>query len=285
MNQLKPGDYGTEGVHVIKVDLHATELSERWFKKDFGDGAFALLRVVTTPPKPSVWQGPHRLVRENWWDISSAKNTAVCICLTEWLAYVDDRCVLGPKWLQAVRDAMAGHYAVAGSYEKRFGMESKDGKITHAGEVTGVDPRIKRLKPLQPTFGGEFYGCTQAMPLEWLLEMNGWQEEGCAGIGLEDVIMGNRLSQNGHTIKFDPRMHIIEDRPRDAGEGMPHRADKGISPNDKSHKTLEVFGGGKWSNNQINLRQEREKIQRGEPWTIPTEPRTDFYDGQPLSAM
>jgi len=164
-------------------------------------------------------------------------------------------------------------------------MQFKDGRITHAGEVTGVDPRLGRLKPLSATFGGEFFGCTQAMPLEWLLEMNGFQEEGCAGIGLEDVICGNRLAQNGHTIRFDPRLHIIEDRPRDAGDGMPHRADKGLSPHDKSHMTLARFGGGKWSNNQINLREERERVLRGELWTIPTEPRVDFWDQQPLSEM
>jgi len=84
---------------------------------------------------------------------------------------------------------------------------------------------------------------------------------------------------------FIPSLHIFEDRPYDAGEGMPKRADKGLSPHDKSHATLVKFGGGKWSNNQINLREERERVLRGEPWTIPSEPRVDFYDQQPLSEM
>lgn len=272
--QIKLG----ETVHVLQINLHCPTTSK------VDDPRFS--SVAIHPIKPSVWQGPTRLTSQDHWDISSAKNCAACLCQTDWLAWTDDRCVLGQKWLQAVRDAMKGDYAVCGSYQKRFGMQVENGAITHAGEVTGVDPRLKRLKPLQATYGGEWFGCTYAVPLNWCLEMNG-HNENCASIGLEDVIFGNMLTLNGHTTRYDPRMHIIEDRPRDPGEGMPKRMDKGPvgTDGDKSHAVLKRFGGNKFCQHPLNLSEERERVLRGEPWTIPTQPDRDFYDGQPLSEM
>lgn len=272
--QIKPGDK----IEIILVDLH---------KYGFPATSYPTGIVVRhVEPKPSVYQGKHRLTKQDHWDIAGAKNTSICLCTTEWIAWADDRCVLGKDWLQAVRDAMKGDYAVCGSYEKRFGMKVENGRITCAGEITGVDPRRKRLKPLQATFGGEWFGCTYAVPLEWALEMNG-HNQNCASIGLEDVIFGNMLSLNGHTTRYDPRMHLIEDRPRDPGEGMPVRYDKGPvgTDGDKSHAVLNRFGGDKFCQQPINLRHERERVLRGEPWEIFTQPDKDFYDGTPLSEM
>jgi hypothetical protein len=241
------------------------------------------IRWTAVAPKPSVWQGKYRLTPQDYWDISGAKNTAACLCQTEWIAYIDDRCVLAPTWLSAVKNAIRDNYAVSGSYEKRFGMQVENGKIIHDGEITGIDPRNPRrvMSAPRPTYGGDWYGCTQALPLEWLLEMNGHHET-CSSLGLEDVVFGNMLVQNGHPTYYDSRMLIVEDRPRDPGEGMPYRMDKGVSPNDKSHALLEKIGGQKRCDHPIDLRAERERVLKGEPWTIPTQPDHDWYDGQLL---
>lgn len=286
LNQLNPGDFGTNAVSVIKVDFYATEVSERLLKKSFKGEEFALLSILTTPPKPSVWAGPTRLTKSSWWAISNARNSGICLCRSEWIAFVDDRCVLMPGYLKRVREAMKDNYAVAGSYSKHFGMRCENGIITHAGETTGVDPRNPKghKRETVKTYGNDWFGCNSALPLEWCLEQNGW-EETCDSLGLEDVVFGNMLVQNGHITKFDPEMKIAEDRPRDAGEGMPKRMDKDrhLEPNDKSHALLRHIGGSKRAIHPFDIRDVRNKVLAGEKFPIPTQPDRDWFDGQLLS--
>lgn len=238
-------------------------------------------------PKPTVWQGPHRLTKEDWWAISSARNTGICLCQTDFICFVDDSCVLMPGFIKAIQRAMKEEYAVAGSYEKRCGMKVESGKIVEPGEVIGLDPRNpghRRFEPIM-TYGGDYFGCLTALPLEWCLEMNGWSED-CDGLGLEDVVFGNMLVRNGHITKFDPSFQIIEDRPRDSGWGMPKRTDKGVSPRDKSHALLERHNGKKrCTDYQIDLRTEREKVLAGGKWSAPNGASHDWWDGQPLGEM
>lgn len=268
--QTKPSDE----IEVIVVDL-------------FCESAVNIREGVSRHPvKPSVWQGPHRLTRENWWAISSARNTFTCLAKHDFVAFTDDRCVLATTWLQSVRDAMEGNYAVAGSYEKRSGMKVENGKIIEPGEIIGVDFRNPQRQNLLPrkTYGSEWYGCTSALPLEWVMEQNGHSED-CDGLGLEDVVFGNMLMLNNHVTMYDSRMKIIEDRTPEFCQNMPKRTDKDASPNDKSHALLVRLGGKKFCDNQLNLRSERERVLRGEPWTPSTGPTHDWYDGQPLGEM
>ena len=90
------------------------------------------------------------------------------------------------------------------------------------------------------------FGCTFALPLEWALQMNGF-EEGCDGLSMEDVIFGLMLKNNGFRIDYDPQMRMIEDRTEgeiSAGHGVGRRfearQDKGVSnpKATRSHKPL-----------------------------------------------
>src|SRR5271154_6300176 len=99
--------------------------------------------VLWTQPKPSVWQGEHRLVKDQWWDVCNARNTALALCQTDWIAFVDDRCVLSDHWLQSVREAMEGKYIVAGAYEKRHNMRVENGVIIEAGTLVAEDCRFE----------------------------------------------------------------------------------------------------------------------------------------------
>jgi hypothetical protein len=236
-----------------------------------------------------VWQGNHRLTKEDWWDISSQRNTFICLAKNDFIAFTDDRCVPAPTWLSSVRLAMKENYAVSGSYEKRVGMTVDDGVIVNPGTVIGLDPRNpqRHMGPPEQTFGDGWYGCTSALPLEWCLEMNGWDEFYCSGLGLEDVVFGNMLVMNNHITKYDPKMLIIEDRSPEACGKMPLRTDKDrhLEPSDKSHILLERACGKKRTANVHDLRTMRAAVLNGEPFPIPTEPSVDWFDGEKLSEM
>lgn len=276
---------GMRSMDVIIVDKFA---AKRKLPETYG-----YLNITHVEPKPTVWQGKHRLTKQDWWAASSARNTGICYCKTEWIAFVDDRCVLSNHWLDAVKDAMAHEYAVCGSYEKRISMTVNNGIIKNAGIVTGVDSRDtycrkywdnKNSNKVHVCPGEWWYGCTNALPLEWCLQINGYDET-CDGASGEDCIFGLMVQNNKFPIMYDRRMHIIEDRTLDfIGEPM-RREDKGKSPNDKSHALLDMLKHRTTAKHPLNLREMRENVLAGKPFPIPTEPTVDWYDGQPLSEM
>jgi hypothetical protein len=242
-------------------------------------------------PKPNVWQGPHRLTKQDWWGISNSRNTGLCLCQTEWIAFLDDRSVLMPIWMTAVEDAMNGNYCVCGPYQKRTGMTVEKGVIKHGGIITGEDSRLAYVRQYWQsltnpyTCGGEWtFGASLALPTEWALAVNGF-EELCDGLGSEDTLFGQMVANNGYPIKYDTRMSMVEDRTPEKSGPVMRRTDKGVSPNDKSHKILEVWKGAKRTNHQWDLRRVRADVLSGKPFPIPTGPETDWFDGEPLKDM
>lgn len=271
-----------EPIDLIIVDSHC----EKGDRFSFPLSPFNDVKWVY--PKPTVWQGKHRLTKEEWWAASNARNTGICLCKTDWIAFLDDRSVILPGYINSIREAMAGNYAVFGAYQKRTGLGVTDGVITHSGIVTGVDSREAYV--MQYWSGqapskcpGEWsFGCNLALPLEWALQVNGYDET-CDGLSMEDVIFGLQLQNNGFDLRYDYRMKIIEDRTgSELGKPM-RREDKGVSPNDKSHALLEKLRGLKRAANPFDIRQVREGALAGNPWPIPTGPTHDWYDSQPIA--
>lgn len=276
--QIKPG----EVIDIIMVDYHAAFDSCKRLQSTC-EPEFATVRFFgPIKCKPNVWQGQHRLTKKEWWAKSAYLNTGLCLAKTEWVAFLDDRCILTPTWLQSIREAMAGNYAVAGSYQKRTGMTVEDAFIKHGGIINGEDPRRRGNNVPVPAPGQWWFGCTGALPLEWALAVNGF-DESCDSLGMEDVIFGRMLENGGFPIKYDERMMIIEDRTPEFYEAAVGRTDKGVSPNDKSHALLDRTNGKKQSTHHWNLREVRADILAGRSFVVPTEPATDWYDGKPLS--
>lgn len=214
------------------------------------------------------------------------------MCRTDWVSLIDDRSVLMPGYLDGIREAIAGNYIVCGAYEKRAAMTVENGIIKNAGVVTGIDSRLdyvnKHWKPhnMKSPYKapGEWtYGCSITIPLEWALAVNGFSEDYCDGLGGEDYLFGLTLQNAGYPIRYDPRMKLIEDRTPELCGPTIHRCDKDVSPNDKSHKILEVFKGSKTSKNSYDLRELRAKVLAGEPWPPPSASKFDWYDGQPIA--
>lgn len=244
-------------------------------------------QVRWVEPKPTIWQGKHRITKEDWWANSNARNTAFALCRTKWIAFLDDRCVLMPGWLDAIRRAMEGNYCVLGAYEKRVGMLVDNGVICHGGIVTGMDDRekyclVQNWKGSVEAPGAWLYGCSFALPLEWALSVGGFPEV-ADGLGMEDVLFGMLLQNNGYALRYDPNMKMIEDRtPEQLGTVM-RREDKGVSPEDKSHALLHLFLAAKNAGNSFSLRDIREDALAGKPFPVQTTPKFDWYDSTPIT--
>lgn len=241
----------------------------------------ARIRVRVEPPKPTAWQGPHRVTSCDWWAKSSSMNTAFVLCDTDYVAFVDDCCRLGPKWLETVRGGERRRDAVlAGAYAK----------IEQEGRVTRDHRHLLSPKGKPNCGGGWLYGCTFALPLAWALETNG-AEEGCDGLGAEDYIFGLMLENNGHRIDFVTDLIVMQERPENSTTpGIPsiglRRTDKGASPRDKSHAALARFGVSKSTEFTPDLRALRAARRVGTmSWSLPDSELRDWYDGQPVREM
>jgi len=238
------------------------------------------------PCKPCVWQGEHRLTKDDWWAKSACLNTGLCLAKGTWIACVDDRSVLMPGWLHAVKQAIKGEYCVAGSYQKHVNIRVENGTIMDSGTCVGVDPRNPRRASREAvkTYGDKWYGCTCAFPLKAALDVNGF-DESCDGMRYEDTVFGNMLAMNGYVTQYDPKMFVMQDRTMPDAEMTLKGMDKGISPNDKSHALLKRVGGSKRATHDFDLNGVRNWVHAGNHFPIPSGPTHDWYDGQPLSEL
>lgn len=263
---------------------------------EWGEIGIDLARYLeTVKPKPTVWSGQDRLTKEDWWSASNSRNTGICLCKTDWLSFVDDRSVLLPGWLDCVKEAMAGNYAVFGQYEKRHGMTVENGVIKHGGIITGKDVREEYcekyysppqhgLKPPYKADRAWGFGCALALPLEWCLAVNGWPEE-CDGLGGEDTMFSLMLYNNGFPIKYDTRMRMVEDRTPGQTGPVYKREDFGVSPQDYSHRVLAAFQTRKSSTHGFDIRALRKDILAGKQWPKPCGPTKHAWDNRPLSEL
>lgn len=270
-----------EAVDVILVDTYAHEGLRALayvakFIELFGDRQNVTFRHVW--PKPTIWQGKHRITKEDWWAKSNAINTAICLARHPWFATVDDRSVLGPHWLEAVNDAMKGTYAVCGSYEKHRGLEVKDGVVVRSAELLGADTRTPGIYNFDSWYGG-----SGALPLEWCLMVQGFSEDLADGLGSEDSQFGSCLKNNNLPIKYDSRMRLIEDRTPGQIDGALKRADKNahLGQQAKSWDIVRAFKHAKTSQNSFDIRNLRDRVLlNGESLDsiMPSASHQDWYD-------
>lgn len=274
LSQMKAEDT----CEIALVDLMCGNLSQGWVHP-------GKIHTIHTPPKPTVWQGKHRITSKDWWAASNARNTGICLCKTEWIAFCDDRCALTPTWLSAVKRAMEHNYAVAGSYEKVHNLVVENGLVkSYEDKKDGKDVRLSQVKGPTRCHGHWWFGCTNALPLEWALQQNGY-EELCDGLSAEDTLFGVMLENNHRPIYYDPAMKIIEDRTPGIADQQMRRTDKGVSPKDKSHAARYRFEKNLVCEHEPNLRQIRRDVLSGKPFPVPAGPTKDWYDGQLISEM
>lgn len=278
------GDYANTKVIVV----NSYSVAPKWYgthqhSVSWDKSGTPFMSVI---PKPTIWQGAHRITKSEWWAKCNAMNTGIALCDTEYIAFVDDRCVLSHGWLHAIQDSMIGGYAVCGSYEKRANMKVENGEIVDQGELLGQDIRTQRGFP---HITADWYGGSGALPLEWCLRVNGFPEDVCDGLGFEDIAFGILLRNNHLELRYDSRMRIIEDRTPTQIDGALKRASK-PSPNDdihqaKDYRILSIMHASTTSGNNFNLTELRNRVLKGEPWPRPTASHTDWFDGQLITEM
>jgi hypothetical protein len=297
--QLGDGD----DVEVVVVDRHHD--AARAARLDACvRGRFAFRHV---PPKPTPWQGPHRLTRRDAFAASSARNTAILHMRAPYLAFVDDCAVLMPGWWAAAKRAAADGAVVAGAYQRRRAMTVRDGVLRRGRlDADGRDGRWHLgddAKPV-PVHPGQLYSMSFGAPRELLLSVNGFDEM-CDGIGQEDVQLGMRLAAAGATILYDRSMMIVESddlnlagvrllrhdpwQPeaaylaRLATYGVRGRATEGKT--DATHMMLDiVLGTGSWATHGnyywlADLTPDRYAA------TVARFPTHHWFDGCPLSTL
>jgi hypothetical protein len=282
LNRETGGDYSNTNIIVVN-----SFLDQRYeVAKRLHNGT--IIDFQNVPPKPTIWQGEHRITKEDWWAKCNAMNTGICLCDTEYIAFVDDRSVLSHGWLHCIQDAMIGAYAVCGSYEKHANMKVENGEIVDEGEFLGADVRRKFGIAVRTT---DWYGGSCALPLEWCLRVNGYPEDICDGLGFEDIAFGILLRNNHLDMRYDSRMRIIEDRtPGESYQGALKRASKpSPDPNNKwlakDYRILEIMGASTASGNSFDIGKLREATLRGEPFPPPTASHRDWFDNELISEM
>lgn len=282
--QLQRGDQ----VELVLIDalLGAREVALERIAREAG----VFTNVLAAAPMPNIWQGPHRVTSRDWWALGRARDTAFVIASHDYIAFVDDRCRLGPRWLDVVRRGARERASVlSGSYEKIvFDPNVINESGPNGKTITSQDSRrTQKPEGLVNCGGGWCFGCTFALPLEWALEVNG-HEAGCDGLSGEDYILGLMLGNRGRRIDFVPDMFISLERPVGT-EHTCRRIDKGTSPDDKSHAAITRFASRKRTELTPDLRAIRTSYRRTgvAPWPIP-DPQAehrDWYDGQLIREM
>lgn len=286
------GDYS--GIKIIIVDFWKDERpwdQDTWTAAAHTSGRCILEHVT---PKPTVWQGEHKLTKEEWFAASNARNTAVCLAPDGWIAFVDDVSVLMPGWLQHVREAMAGDQkaVTCGAYRKVKDLVVENGNVVsftdHPG---GHDNRYGYGSDIGAVecHGNWLYGCSLVAPVQAFLDINGWPEALCDGLSFEDCICGIMLGKKGYRFRYVRSMMTYESEELHAQLPVMKRSDYGVSPNDKSHAVLKMAQTGNgWHPNYFGeegIAGLRRRVLAGEPFPIVQCPEHEWYTSTPLKDL
>jgi hypothetical protein len=305
--QLVVVDYWCQALDKSQAERKRVEARRAKFKEK------SLIPFKHTPPKPSVWQGPHRLTKSNFFAPSNARNTALCFAEGEYIVFVDDLSVLLPGWFQEVEAAAKLGVVACGSYGKALEMEVVFGELRRVRGMEdsltmltpetaiehlqkdyphGIDSRLKQVEGWEPVpaAGSWMFGCSCAIPVPPLLEIEGYDED-CDPMGGEDYCCGMMLERLGLKFQYRKRMMTIESEEGHHQDVPFNRPIKDAnSPEDASVRMLNWVQSGvrrKGANywGRGGLRVLREKVLNGSSLPILGIPEHDWRDSQPLREM
>lgn len=245
-------------------------------------------------PKPSLWQGPHRITSKDYWDACSARNTAFITARHPYVVFIDDCMEVEMDWffqiLRGINSAYAGTYISV----------DKDKKPIPGSE----DHRPSMCPEAQYVAGGWLYGMNMGVPLAEALKVDGYDEMYSGQGGVEDCDFGVRLERAGCKVLWNPDSvvrQLTETHEAICGYGGQSTFVGKASPSKPKERVLKN-GQTRFANEYLierlfddpkrslpllvrGLYGLREMYWRGEPLPIPKGPRIDWRDGQKLEDM
>lgn len=289
------GDY--TGLQLIIVDFHAEEEGRKEFMVNMAASCMGAAAnpdwFVHVTPKPTVWQGKHKKTRDHHFAASNARNTVFAHAKNDFVACVDDLSVLLPGWIDNAMHASHHGYVALGAYKKVMELDvDYDGNISCKEHASGIDSRwnLGRASGIVEAEGTWMFGCSFALPIEFVLKVNGFDEI-CDGTGFEDVEFGCRLQRSGCKFFYNRNMCTYESEEGHSWEGNTKfvRQSKMTTcglMSDWWIKNNRIDSKETWTcGNKFDLRQLRESVLKGEAFPIPEEPTHDWRDGKPLGEI
>jgi len=271
-------------VTLIIVDLQAPSRTHRTLSK-YG----RIIKAMWVEPKPSVWQGRFRLTEQDFFSAANCRNTALAVAPDGYIAFVDDLSVLCPNWIKPIVRLMDGpdDYVLCGSFQKVLKLKVEQGAICYfEAYKEGIDPRFLCGEPnidvvCSPQW---MFGCSIACPVDYLLNVNGFPELLCDGMGYEDCVMGTTMARRGNIFRYSLQMHTKESEEDHHNQQSPLRYDPGKSPLDKSHRLLEVNKGQtffeqSFGNDFKTISELRQHMLNGGLFPVRREPTTEWFTG------
>lgn len=286
---------GRPELRVIFVDTRLWYDDETERRAEFEAAVGGRFTFVHVSPKPSVWQGPHRLTRFDFFCAASARNTAFCYATGEHVAFADDLSCLMPGWLSGHLHAAKHHYVLCGSTNKNLEMQVDDQGLPYSYRVfpPGQDHRLRTAQRDGSIrcSGSWLFGGTFSVPLEAALRVNG-QDEMHDTIGGEDYDFGIRLERSGVDVCYNRTCATMESEEahHDEPGSLMVRIDKPVAVHGPYSSNLLYYrlmsSNSTWTmSNRYVLRDLRAAIQRGEPFPVPREPDRHWVDDQLLTEM
>jgi hypothetical protein len=265
-------------------------------RQELSDAVAGRIRTVHVPPKPTVWQGPHRLTKKDWWALNNARNTGLCYVTQPHVVLLDDCCAVTPEWLYWHLLAAQRKTALAGSFRSVTHAEIVDGMIVNVKPYDEGDHRAIQTQSLSPVRcgGGWLYGLNCSFPLEAALEIDGYDETYDGQGGSEDSDHGVRLDRAGVKVFYcaqAPLYQLMETHEEVchskarmqktrvlAGDGLEHYANEYL---------IEILHGrtGYRPLTPTLLPVLREWAQAGEELPFIKYPVMDWRDGEMLEDM
>jgi hypothetical protein len=194
-------------IQIVIVDFHLQyDEDRRKYVNNIVKGRFDFVHV---PPKPSPWQGPHRLTKMDCFAASSSRNTGVCYVKHPYIVFVDDLSVMAPGSFSHIVQYAKESKVVAFSYAKVFELAVHNGSITGMREhAAGIDSRNYIQGSLTHVSGSQFYGYA-SISLNTLLKVNGYDDISSSH-GYEDLDCGIRLEKLGESIYYSKDVKFYE---------------------------------------------------------------------------
>ena len=256
-------------------------------------------------PKPSRWQGPHRMTRSDFYGLANARNTGLIVARGEWVAIADDCSVLHERWLERHRYWHERGHGVAGAFFTYRTARVEDGRIVEGDPGPyGLDPRAVQFPVPILAIQGWGYGLNTSFRLTTAVEIGGWDEMYDAYAGNDDCDFGIRAERAGLSYMFDPdclAYQILADHEEVCGhagwgekpprkqkevilrhDGKPHYCGEGLIERLRLDDPTRTRPLADW----YDLAEQRRIY--GETGRIVQErlgPTTHWVDGQPLAEM